>query len=129
MSQIVCAGAGCLCSFGTAPGNIVPSSQTSVMVDGKLAATIQDCQISNISPFGMCTSMANPAVAAATAAALGVLTPQPCALAAIGSWVPTKPAVIIGGKPVLTNDCKLVCGNGMGTITITNPGQVKTIIN
>ncbi len=32
----------------------------------------------NISPFGVCVSLANPAVAAATSAALGVLAPQPC---------------------------------------------------
>jgi len=129
MSQIVCAGATCQCSFGTALASITPTSQTSVMVEGKMAATIQDCQIANISPFGMCTSMANPQVAAATAAAMGVLTPQPCMLVAAGTWLPTKPSVLVGGKPVLTNDCKLVCSNGMGNIAIVNPSQVKAIIN
>jgi hypothetical protein len=34
----------------------------------------------NIAPFGMCASLANPMVAAATAAALGVLTPSACRL-------------------------------------------------
>jgi len=129
MSQIVCAGANCQCSFGTAPGTMNPSSQTSVMVDGKMAATIQDCQMANITPFGMCTSLANPQVAAATAAALGVLTPQPCMLVPLGTWIPNKPSVLVGGKPVLTNDSKLICSNGMGTITIANPAQVKAMIN
>ncbi len=32
----------------------------------------------SIMPFAMCTSPANPTVAAATAAAMGVLTPMPC---------------------------------------------------
>lgn len=128
MSQIVCAGANCLCSFGTAPGTINPSSQTKVLVDGKPAATIQDCQIANITAFGMCTSMANPQVAAATAAALGVLTPQPCMLMAAGTWVPGKATVLLDGKPALTNDSKLLCSNGMGNISITNPGQFKATV-
>ena len=129
MSQIVCAGANCKCTFGLAPGTINPTSQTSVMVDGKPAATIQDCQMANITSFGMCTSLANPQVAAATAAALGVLTPQPCMLVPAGTWIPNKPSVLIGGKPVLTNESKLICSNGVGTISIINPGQFKTIIN
>ena len=128
MSQLVCAGASCLCSFGTAPGTINPTSQTKVLVDGKPAATIQDCQVSNITPFAMCTSMANPQVAAATAAALGVLTPQPCMLNAAGTWVPGKASVLIDGKPALTNDSKLICATGMGNISITNPGQFKTTV-
>lgn len=129
MSQIVCAGASCQCSFGTTPGTINPTSQTSVLIDGKPAATIQDCQMANITPFGLCTSMANPQVAAATAAALGVLTPQPCMVVPAGTWIPTKPSVIVGGKPILTNDCKLVCSNGVGNISIINPSQFKAIIN
>lgn len=128
MSQIVCAGANCLCSFGTGPGTINPTSQTKVIVDGKPAATIQDCQMSNITPFGMCTSMANPQVAAATSAAMGVLTPQPCMLMAAGTWMPGKPSVLIDGKPALTNDSKLMCSRGMGNISISNPGQFKTTV-
>jgi len=129
MAQIVCTGGVCTCSFGTALGNISVTSQTSVLAEGKPAATIQDCQMANISPFGMCTSMANPQVAAATAAAMGVLTPQPCMLMPAGTWIPTKPSVIIGGKPVLTNDCHLTCSNGMGQISITSPGQFKDVVN
>ena len=129
MAQQVVTGASCICSFGTAPGTMTVSSQMTVMADGKPCATIQDCQPINISPCGMCTSMANPTVAAATAAALGVLTPQPCTLVPAGTWIPTKPAVMIGGKPALTNDAKLMCTMGMGQISITNPGQVKTVIS
>lgn len=129
MSQIVVTGATAVCSFGTLPGTITATSQASVLVEGKTAATIQDSQKMNISPFGMCTSLANPQVAAATAAALGVLTPQPCQLVCAGAWIPTKPSVLIGGKPCLTSDCRMVCVNGAGSISITFSGQAKTIIN
>lgn len=128
MAQIVCTGGTCTCSFGTAPGNITVSSQSGVMAEGKPVATIQDCQMANISPFGMCTSLANQQVAAATAAALGVLTPQPCMLVPAGTWIPSKPSVIIGGQPVLTSDCHLMCSNGLGQISIAMPGQLKDVI-
>ena len=99
------------------------------MVEGKPAATIQDAQpIVNVSSFGMCTSLLNPQVAAATAAALGVLTPQPCQLVCAGAWIPTKPTVLVGGKPCLTSDCSMVCANGAGNIKITFAGQAKTLI-
>ena len=128
MAQIVVTGASAVCTFGTAPGTINATSQTVCMAEGKPIATIQDCQPGSITPFGMCTSMANPQVAAATAAALGVLTPQPCVCVPAGTWIPTKPTVLIGKKPCLTNDCTLMCANGAGVISITAPGQTKAAI-
>ena len=69
----------------------------------------------------MCISMTNPAVASATAAALGTLTPQPCTPVPVGAWIcPGK--VRVAGKPVLTSEGKLKCAY-MGDISITNPGQ------
>lgn len=127
MAEIVVTGASALCSFGTAPGTISATSQTACLVEGKPAATIQDAQPANITPFGMCTSLLNPQVAAATAAALGVLTPQPCMLVPAGTWTPTKPGVLVGGQPCLTRDSRLLCSNGGGVINITFPGQIKTI--
>jgi hypothetical protein len=128
MGIFVTTGAQCLCSFGTAPAVINATSQTTVMMENKPVATIMDCQPNtNIPPFAMCTSLANPTVAAATAAALGVLTPQPCTMVPAGTWIPTQTTVLAGGKPCLTNDCKLTCGFGMGTIMVTTPGQSKTV--
>ena len=80
--------------------------------------------MANVGPFGMCTSLANPQVAAATTAALGVLTPQPCIPAPAGMWIPTKPKVLIGGKPCLSQDCKMICAYA-GQISIVNPAQAK----
>ncbi|MBR1669730.1 MAG: DUF4280 domain-containing protein [Butyrivibrio sp.] len=125
MSNLVTVGGTALCTFGTGPAPIKVTSQGTVLGEGKPCATIADSgPISNVGPFGMCTSMANPVVASATAAALGVLTPQPCVPAPAGTWIPTKPKVLISGKPCLTNDCKLVCAYA-GQISITTPGQVK----
>ncbi len=129
MSQLTAMGANLLCTFGTAPAPIKVTSQTVVLTEGKPAATIQDCApMTNVGPFGMCTSLANPAVASATAAALGVLTPQPCTPVPAGTWIPTKPTIIIGGKPCLTQDCKLMCSYA-GSISITMPGQMKVTAN
>ena len=55
-----------LCSFGLAPSslNVLPIKR--VIVEGKPAAAITDIiPIVNIPPFGNCTSLANPMVAAA----------------------------------------------------------------
>ena len=128
MAQFVVTGGLASCSFGTIPGTINATSQAVAMAEGKPMATIQDCQAANITSFGMCTSLANPQVAAATAAALGVLVPQPCTLVPAGTWLPAKPGVLIGGKPCLTNDCRLICANGAGLVTIISPGQVKAVV-
>lgn len=76
----------------------------------------------NIMPFGMCQSMANPQVAAATAAKLGVMTPMPCIPNTTAPWVPGAPTVLIANFPALNNSSKLMCMWG-GVIQITNPGQ------
>lgn len=129
MSELVAAMGMATCTMGTAPAPVKVTSQTKVLAGGKPAATIQDCQgAANVGPFGMCNSLANPAVASATAAALGVLTPQPCMPVPAGSWIPTKPKVLVGGKPCLTSDCKLMCAYA-GSISMTNPGQVKVTAN
>ena len=125
MGTIVVSGAVLQCPFGTSPSSLNVTSQAMYMISGQPAATIQDAQgMVNIQPFGMCSSLANPQVAAATAAALGVLTPQPCMPTTAGTWIPSGPTTLIDGKPCLTNDCQVLCSNGMGTIQISNPGQM-----
>ncbi|MBR3307548.1 MAG: DUF4280 domain-containing protein [Lachnospiraceae bacterium] len=113
------------CTMGTMPADVKVTTNQTVMADGKPVATIQDsAAMANVGPFGMCNSLANPQVAAATAAALGVLTPQPCVPAPAGTWIPTKPKILIGGKPVLCSDCKMMCAYA-GNISMVMPGQVK----
>jgi hypothetical protein len=81
----------------------------------------------NILPFAMCQSMANPMVAGATAAALGVLTPMPCIPMTVAPWMPGSLTSLIGGMPALNNSCKLMCNWG-GVIEITMPGSMKTMV-
>jgi hypothetical protein len=87
------------------------------------AATAMDfAPIKNVPSFIMCTSPSNPTVAAATAAAQGVLTPMPCVPVTTSPWTPGSQTVKIGGMPALNNTCTLMCTWG-GTITIGSPGQ------
>jgi hypothetical protein len=123
MAMQVCMGAMLQCSFGAAPSSLVVLPANRVLAGGIPAANIIDNKpLMNIMPFGMCTSPANPAVAAATAAALGVLTPMPCVPVTPAPWVPGSPTVLIGNLPALNNQSKLMCTWG-GVIQITSPGQ------
>jgi len=123
MPQHVCNGAVLMCSFGLAPSELTVLPIDRVMTSSQPAATIMDHEpLVNIEPFGMCISLANPMVAAATAAALGVLTPQPCIPMTLAPWVPGAPTVLLGGKPALDNTCQVMCLWG-GVITVSVPGQ------
>jgi hypothetical protein len=123
MAQLLCNGATLTCSFGMAPGQFVVLPTSRVLASNNPAATIMDnIPMTNIQPFGMCSSPSNPQVAAATAAAGGVLTPVPCIPVTTAPWTPGSPTVLINGNPGLNNTCQLLCTWG-GLITLTNPGQ------
>ena len=120
----VVAGATLQCTFGAAPSvlSVIPKGLP-VMAGGPLAATIMDfAPIANIAPFGVCSSIANPTVASATAAALGVLTPMPCLPVIPAPWAPGSPTVMIGSFPALNNSSKCMCTWG-GVISETVHGQ------
>jgi hypothetical protein len=115
------------CSFGLAPSvlSVLPISR--VTIEGRPAANIGDAlPAANIPPFGMCTTLSNPSVAAATSAALGVLTPMPC-IPVTTAWVPGAAQTLIGGKPGLSSTSKCTCSWG-GIIQIVNPGAMRTTI-
>lgn len=116
-----------MCTFGTAPSQLVATNAPTLMCEGKTVGTIQDAAPGvNIMPFGLCTTLSNPQVAAATAAAFGVLTPQPC-IPVTQSWIPSGKTTMMGGKPVLSQDCQCMCSYG-GNIGIRSPGQTKTLL-
>jgi hypothetical protein len=121
-------GALMMCSFGIAPSSLIVLPQNRVLCGGVPAANIMDhIPMVNIMPFGMCMSIANPEVASATAAALGVLTPMPCIPATASPWVPGSPTKSLAGPPSLNNTSMCMC-NWAGVIQITFPGQVQTMI-
>jgi hypothetical protein len=123
----VVSGAMLQCSFGMAPSTLNVLPLNLVMAGGPAAANIMDNKpMVNIMPFGMCSSPANPTVIAATAAALGVLTPMPCIPVTAAPWVPGAPTVLIGNMPALNNGSKCMC-SWAGIISITLPGQFQTM--
>lgn len=125
MPQVVCMGASLVCSGGVAPSSLVVVGKRPMCPTP--AANIMDNKpIANIPPFGMCTLPGNPAVAAATAAALGVPTPAPCIPATAAPWIPGNPTVLTDNLPTLTSESKCLCSYG-GSISIVFAGQVKTI--
>lgn len=124
MSFCVCGGAMMACSFGMAPSTLMVTPMNKTVSTMPIATIMDNIPMMNIMPFGMCSSPANPTVAAATAAALGVLTPMPCIPVIVGPWAPGSPTVIIGNYPALNNTCKLMCSWG-GVIQITNPGTTN----
>lgn len=119
----VCMGAKMMCSFGAAPSSLVVLPINRVFTNQVPDANIQDhIPMVNIMPFGVCMSLANPMVAAATAAALGVLTPQPCIPATPAPWVMGAPTVLLGNQPTLDNVSTLNCIWG-GVITFIDAGE------
>ena len=128
MGQQVVMGAMMACSFGAAPSSLVVLPANRVMAGGPPAANIMVYKpFVNILPFGVCTSLANPMVAAATAAALGVLTPMPCIQATAAPWIVGCPTVLIGNMPALNNSAMCMCSYA-GMITISFAGQVTDMI-
>ena len=123
MPNHVCNGATLMCPMGLASSSLVVLPMNMVLTDGQPAANIMDnVPFVNILPFGNCISPANPATAAATAAALGVLTPAPCLPNPVGPWAPGSVTVSLSGPPSLNMTSKLVCAAG-GVIQVVVEGQ------
>jgi hypothetical protein len=118
-------GATLQCTMGMAP-SVFTSTQMpgAPQILGSLpAATIMEfVPMMNIAPFAMCQSPANPMVAAATAAAMGVLTPMPCIPNVVAPWAPPSQAVTLTGIPLATAQSTCNCA-WAGTISVQMPAQ------
>ncbi len=130
MGFLIGMGAMLQCSFGTAPSplTVLPVNR---VAGATPCANIMDHipvtnipPFGNIAPFGQCSSMSNPLVASATAAAGGTLTPVPCVPVTTAPWIVGAPTVLLGNIPALNDSSKLMCAWG-GVIQIINPGQAQ----
>ena len=126
MPKYVCKGAKLKCSFGSSqPDLTVVHPAQPVNTSGNNMANIMDYKpMMNIQPFGQCKSMANPTVAAATAANYGKLQEMPCIPNITAPWMPGKIDVLLKGQPALTDDSKCMC-MWAGVIEVTNAGQTS----
>jgi hypothetical protein len=130
MPPLVSATATISCSMATPPA-VVPLATTpkgTPVNVGPPAASVQDyVPLANVPSFGMCGAMANPAVAAATAAKAGAFTPAPCVPAVNTPWTPGATKVKVGGQPALHAGCRAMCAWG-GEITISTPGNEGKVL-
>jgi len=125
MPMQVVNGAVLTCSFGAAPSNLAVLPLNRVQTGYQLAANIQDHVPMTIHhAVWMCACPSNPQVAAATTAALGVLTPQPCIPVTPAPWAPGSATVELGNQPALDDVSTLSCTWG-GVISITSPGETS----
>ncbi len=127
MPPVVVLGAALSCTFGMAPSSLIVEG--TVLADELPVATIASAiPIDNIPPFGMCESPTNPEVIAATAAALGVLTPMPCVPVTVGTWIPLAPTVLVEELPILLQGSVCMCA-WEGVIEIVEAGQASVEVN
>ncbi|MCQ2329040.1 MAG: DUF4280 domain-containing protein [Paludibacteraceae bacterium] len=121
MGKFVTNGALLTCSFGMAPAPLTVVGMRPMVQNMPMANIMDFAPMANIPAFGMCQSMANPMVASATAAAMGVLTPQPCIPVITGPWAPGG-QVKVCQMPALIDNCKCFCAYG-GNISVSFPGN------
>lgn len=122
MRRLVVSGAHLTCSQGASPSTLTVAPAGPADGDGAPLATVMDhAPMANVAPFGMCRSPANPQVAAATAAAMGALTPQPCVPVLPAPWSPGSSLVTLDGLAALTDDSACQCAWG-GRVEVADPG-------
>ncbi len=122
MKPVIVQGTLLKCGFGNVPTPIMvlPDKKVNAMLP--VAVKTDHIPFLNILPVGMCSNPANPMVAAATAAALGVLTPMPCIPCTAEDWTGSCSKVKVRGQEALNMDSKLSCLFG-GSIQAAAPVQ------
>ncbi len=116
------------CSMGSAQSAMQLSHPVNpVLICGAPMAGMADNRtFMNIAPFGLCKSLINPTVIAATAAAGGKLQEMPCVPNMLISWLNPKRDVFVKGRPALTDGSRCVC-MWAGIIEVKSAGQNSVI--
>lgn len=127
MNPIVIQGTLLKCSFGNLPTPIMVLPDKKVNATLPVAVKSDHIPFVNILPFGMCNNPVNPVVAAATAAAFGVLTPMPCIPCTVGDWEGGNRKVLIGGQEAIHMGCSLKCLYG-GEIKVVAPIKPNVLV-
>ncbi|MCX7746229.1 MAG: DUF4280 domain-containing protein [Clostridia bacterium] len=111
------------CSFGDKQSSFKVPMNHDTFINDKPQGNIMDHKSNvNILPFGKCSSLANPVVAAATAANKGVLKKMPCIPATNTPWINGKTDVLIEDFPALLKSSTVMC-MWCGVISIEDDGQ------
>ncbi|MBE1555939.1 DUF4280 domain-containing protein [Sporosarcina limicola] len=119
----VVAGATVSCSQGDQTSILTMPTSHGVYVKDKAQMNIMDYKpYTNIQPFGKCHTLANPTVAAATAANQGVLQPMPCTPVVTMPWIDGKADQWVEKFPTLVNQSSNMCLY-CGTIKVEEDGQ------
>ena len=111
MAKAVGAGALLQCDKGTAPSALAVTRPTHSSNSMPMANAMDFAPTTNIAPFLLCTTQTNPQVASATAAAQGVLTPQPCIPVTTSPWTPGAGKVTVAAPPRSPTAAR-VCARG-----------------
>ena len=124
MAKYVCNGAVLKCSQAMPPSIstliVIPPD---VKAEKKQMANMMDyVPMTNIPTFGLCNAKANPAVIAATSAALGVHTPAPCIPNIVTPWIECKTDVLVRKNPAVLKSSSLQC-MWSGKISVNSEGQ------
>jgi Domain of unknown function (DUF4280) len=123
--KLVLSGAMLQCNQGMAPStlNVLPTN-LAFGVEEPVATVMDHLPMVNVAPFALCISPANPQVAAATAAAMGVLAPQPCVPMVPAPWSPGATDATVGPFAALldTDTCQCMWA---GVIQIVDPATTQ----
>jgi hypothetical protein len=112
MRRCVKQGALVRCRCGTQPSQLA--------IETPVATVREVVPFVNLRPFGLCAAPSNPAVQAATAAAMGVPTPAPCVPSTSAPWAPAHEWARVRGVPALSPASQARCQWG-GVIDILDP--------
>ncbi len=116
------------CPFGVTPTPLNVLPDRTVFAEIMLMGNITDMiSLVNIMTFGMCTTLSNPEVEAATDAAMGVLTPMPCVPVIDSPWISEAFTVIATEGPALDQTSITMCAWG-GVIFVDEPGNFTVMV-